>query len=170
MSLDTKLIVALTATQASTLDLASAQVPLSVRQVLELTSGTGAGKADLVFSDRRTVAASSSDSLDLAAGLTDALGTSLTFARIKAILIVAAKTNVNNVVVGGAASNGFATAFGDATDKIVLRPGALLALAAGQADATGYAVTPSTGDLLQIANSGAGSAVVYDIVLIGASA
>ena len=35
--------------------------------------------------------------------------------------------------------------------------------------AAGWLVTAGTGDLLKIANGGAGSAVDYDIILIGAA-
>ncbi|MFD8556623.1 hypothetical protein ACFV1N_04930 [Streptosporangium canum] len=170
MSLQTRLVLSLAAMLTSAQDLASAQVPLDLRHIIRLTDGTAAGQANRIFHDRRTIAASGSESLDLAGGLTDPFGASLTFARIKLMLLIAATGNSNNVVMGGAASNGFATPFGDATDKLVIRPGATLLLAAGEADGSGYAVTTATGDLLAVANSGAGSAVTYDIVLIGASA
>lgn len=170
MSLTTKLTVNLSAALTSAQDLASASVPLSLRQIVELADGTGAGHADRIFHDRRTLAASTSESLDLAGGLTDPLGASLTFARIKLMLIRAAAANTNNVLVGGAASNGFATFTADPTDKLVVRPGTTLLLATSDIDATGYAVTAATGDLLQVANSAAGTPVTYDIVLIGASA
>ncbi len=170
MSLTTKLIVGLTATLTNPLDLAQGSTPLQLREVISLADGIGAGRADKIFHDRRTLAASGSESLDLAGGLVDAYGNALTFARIKVMLIVAAAANVNNVVVGGVASLGFITPFGDATDKLVVRPGTRFLIAAGEADATAYAVTAATGDLLQVANSGAGTPVTYDIVLIGASA
>jgi hypothetical protein len=72
------------------------------------------------------------------------------------------------VLAGGAAANGWATAFGDPTDKVKIKPGGTLALLAP--GATAYPVTPATGDLLQVANSGAGTSVTYDIIVIGASA
>ncbi|MGC5009747.1 hypothetical protein ACLQ2R_03175 [Streptosporangium sp. DT93] len=170
MTLQTKVIVSMNALLTGVQDLASAEVPLSLRQALVLADGAGAGMADRIFHDRRTIAASGSDSLDLAGGLSDPLGVSLSFARLKVLLVRAAAANVNQVLVGGAASNAFAAPFGDATDKIKIPPGGTLLLAAGQADATGYAVTASTADLLLIGNGGAGSSVTYDIVLIGASA
>ena len=33
--------------------------------------------------------------------------------------------------------------------------------------AAGYAVTAGTGDILKVANSGAGTGVTYDIVIVG---
>src|SRR5688572_29561037 len=66
---------------------------------LALTSGTGADQADKVFYAQRTITASANDDLDLAGVLTDPLGGTLTFVKVKAILIVAAAGNTNNVVV-----------------------------------------------------------------------
>lgn len=125
-------------------------------------------KANLVFADRRTLAASANESLDLAGSLVDALGATITFARVRALLIEAAAANANTVVVGGAASNAWSAPFGDATDTLVVRPGGVGLLIAP--DTTGYAVTPATADLLKIANGGSGTPVTYDITLIGASA
>lgn len=151
-------------------DLVNASAPLNYRSRVQLTNGTGAGQADLVFSDTRTISASSNDDLDLAGGLTDAVGTSLTFARVKGFIITAAAANTNNIYVGGDATNTFLTWVVSEPDQVLLRPGATLALFAGSADATGYAVTASTGDLLRITNAAGGSSVSYSIVIIGASA
>ncbi|WP_282698228.1 hypothetical protein [Streptomyces sp. CC208A] len=145
------------------------RAPQSLARSMSLADGTGAGKADRVWSDRRTLAASGSEDLDLADVLLDAFGGAISFARVKGIVIAAAAGNTNNVVVGNASANAWAPLLG-ATGTVTLRPGAFLAVGTGAADATGYAVTASTGDLLKIANSGAGSTVTYDIHVIGASA
>lgn len=78
---------------------------------------------------------------------------------------MAAAANTNNVVVGGAASNGFINWVGDATDVINVRPGGVFMLVAP--DSTAYAVTASTGDILKVANSSSGTSVTYTIVIIG---
>lgn len=49
------------------------------------------------------LAASASENLDLAGGLTDDFGATLTFTAIKEIIIHASSANTNNVLVGGAA-------------------------------------------------------------------
>lgn len=170
MPLETRVLIDLAATQRSALDLVAATAPLSVQKNLILRNGTGAGNADRMFSDQRTLTASSTEDLDLAGTLTDAFGATCTFARIKLIHIEALSTNTNNVLVGGAAANQFINWVSDATDKVVVRPGGSLTLTTGSADGTGYAVTAGTGDLLRIGNSGAGSSVVYNVVLIGCSA
>lgn len=169
MALTSSMSIAASAELSAALDLGVARAPVQVRRAVSLASGTGVGKADKVFSDRRSISASSSEDLDLAGVLLDSFGAAITFARIKGLIVSAAATNSNNVVVGAASSNAWAALLG-ATHTLTLRPGAAVAVMAGEADATGYAVTASTGDLLKVANSGAGSSVSYDIVIIGASA
>lgn len=158
----------LSAAQSSALDLGTAKFPLNLAEAISLGNGTGADQADLLWSDTRTIAASGTDDLDLAGSLTSALGGTITFARIRALYVAASSANANNVVVGGAASNGFINWVADATDKVIVRPGGFLLLA--NRDAIGYAVTASTGDLLRIANSGSGTGVTYDIAILGCSA
>lgn len=170
MALDSKVSLAVVASLTKSLDLANAAVPLSKSYAASLTNGVAAGQADRVFHDQRPLAASASEDLDLAGVLVDALGDSIAFAKIKALIISAAAGNTNNVVVGGAATNGFVSWVGGATHTVTVRPGATLALFAGSADSTGYAVTAGTADLLKVANSGAGSTVTYDIIVIGTSA
>ena len=150
-------------------DLSTPSDDLKWRRGVSLATGTGIGKADLRFTDTRTLAASATEDLDLAASLTDAFGATLTFVKVKGLFISAATTNTNNVVVGAASSNTWVTLL-NSTGTVTLRPGASLALMAGAADSTTYAVTASTGDLLKIANSAGSTSVTYDIVIIGSSA
>jgi len=168
MALDAKIALKVVAALTGSLDLGGVRAPLEVSQVIDLDDGTSSGQADKIWSDRRTISASSSENIDLAGALTDALGAALTFARVKALIIKASSANVNNVVVGGHGSAAWATWVSDATDKVVVRPGGFLAFAAP--DGTAYAVTATTADMLTVANSSSGSSVTYDIVIIGASA
>ena len=149
-------------------DLASISSPLQFTRSVNLASGTGAGKADRLFSDRRTLAASATEDLDLSGALLDALGGPAAFVRVKGLIVSASKDNTNNVVFGAAASNAWATLL-NSTGAITLRPGAVAAFMAGAAD-TGWAVTAGTGDILKVANSAGGTSVTYDIVVIGDSA
>lgn len=167
MALDTRIKLSLASVLTSALDLQTRTAPLNITKSVSLTNGTGANQANQVWADQRTIAASATDSIDLAGSLTDAFGAALTFARVKAVLVQAASTNVNNVNVTRPASNG-APLFLAAGDGIPVRPGGLFLWVAP--DVTGVAVTAGTGDLLDVVNSAAGSSVVYDIVVIGASA
>ena len=126
MPLSSRVSVSLEALLTSALDLTTVSSPVDIRQQYDLANGSGAGQANKIWTDRRTLAASASEDLDLAATLTDPFGATITFARIKALLIRAASGNANNVVVGGAAENGWTTWAGDATDKVIVRPGGLL--------------------------------------------
>ena len=176
MPLTSRLTIQATGTQTGTTptpDIGSAApashfLPGALRDV-SLTNGTAAGQADRLWSDTRTLAASANEDLDLAGALLDAFGTAAVFARVKGLYIAAALGNTNNVVVGAAASNAWAT-FLNATGTMTIRPGGGVMLVAGSADATGHLVTAGTGDLLRIANSGAGTSATYDIVVIGTSA
>lgn len=157
--------VSVSGTLASDIDLGSRAYALCyTTPSYTLTNGTAADQANQIWSDTRTLAASSTEDLDLAGGLTNAFGTTLTFTKIKSIIVKAAAGNTNNVLVGGA-SNAFVNWVSDATDKIVVRPGGCFAL--HTSDSTAYAVTASTGDLLRIGNSSSGTSVTYDIILIG---
>jgi len=168
MPLDTNVILQLAATLTKALDLGTGTLPLGYKQEFAWPDGTGADKADLVWHDQRQLAASANEELDLAGVLTDAFGTTLTFAKVTALVVFAKKTNTNNVIVGGAAANALATMFSDASDKAVVRPGGLVAFIAR--DTTAYAVTAGTGDKLKIENSAGGSVVDYEIVIVGRSA
>lgn len=140
-------------------------------KLVELINGTGAvaGQADRLFYDQRTLAPSATEDFDLTGVQVDAFGVAITLARIKAIFISAVAANTNNVIVGAASANQWVTLL-NATGTVTLRPGATFAAFAGAADAAGYLVTGATGDLLKVANSGAGTSVDYEIVIIGASA
>lgn len=167
-TLTTKITGSLTATYKNDLDLASRDIVHVMSLGLTLASGTGSGQANMAWSDTRTLAASTTEDLDLAGALTDGTGATLTFARVKVIAVKAATANTNNVLVGGAAATQFVGWVSDATDKVVVRPGGLLLLYAP--DATAYPLTGGASDFLRIGNSGAGTGVDYSIVLIGSSA
>lgn len=169
MPLSALVNVAVNATLTKTTAIgATGATPLQALRAYSTADGTGAGQADRVFFDRRTLAASATEDLDLAGVLLDTYGAAITFARIKTLLIAADVGNTNNVIVGNAATNGFISWVGAATHTVTVRPGGVLLLAAS--DTTAYSVTATTADLLHVANSGAGTSVTYDVVLIGASA
>lgn len=148
------------------IDIGTVRHSLGFNPNIAFTDGAGLNQAQQLFSDHRTIAASGTDDLDLNGVLKDAAGNLIALTKIKAILIRAAAGNANNVVVGGAPANQDFSMFGSATDKVQIKPGGFMMLCAP--DANGYAVTPGTGDILRIANGGAGTSVDYDIVIIGA--
>jgi hypothetical protein len=165
MPLTSTIKASIAGSQTSVLDLGTAEFPFNVAASVALADGTAANQSDRIFSDTRTITASSTDSLDLAGALTNAFGT-VTFAKVKAVLVKAASGNTNNVNVTRPASNGLPL-FLAASDGIPVLPGgAFLWVAPG----AGVTVTAGTGDLLDLVNSGAGTSVTYDIVVVGTSA
>lgn len=151
-------------TQVGSNDLGSPKMRVSVSKLLSLVAGTAdTDEANVLFSDQRTIAASSNEDLDLAGSLTDAFGSTITAAEIVAIYVSAASGNTNNVEITVPASNGFVGPFKAASDGYVVKPGEYF-FAQSQ---SGWAVTAGTGDLLNIANSSSGTGVTYDIVIVG---
>lgn len=167
MPLTSKLSLSITAELSNAFDMVTTVARLVYEKAIDLASGTAADQADRVFSDERTLAGSASEDLDLAGVLTDALGNTITFAKIRAIFIENLATGNNQVVVGGAASNQFVGPFGAGTHTVSVGPGGFLALV--NRHTAGWTVTPGTVDLLKIANSTSGS-INYRIVIIGCSA
>lgn len=167
MALTTTILTKITAKQTGTNDLGTPSFPVEYNATTSLGSGTGDSLADQLFTDQRTIAASGTEDLDLAGGLTDAFGATLTFAKIKTIMIKADPGNTNNVTVKPATTNGFLGPFNAAADTLSIPPAGSVLL---QAPASGWVVTADTGDLLTIANSSSGTGVTYDIILVGTSA
>lgn len=168
MSLSLTVKAAIHGTHTKVLDLATAALPLDAQALLTLTDGTGANQADRVFHDQRTLTASATEDLDLAGSLTDAYGATITFAKVKAILVKAAAGNTNNVNVTRPAANGVPLYLA-ASDGVGIPPSGCLLLA-GPGAAGLATVTAGTGDLLTFTNSAGGTPVTYDVVIVGTSA
>lgn len=150
----------------SPLDLSTPTNLVKIAKQMSFAQGSGVGQADMIWSDKRTIAASGTDALDLAGSLSGPFGGTLTFARIKMVILTAAIGNTNNCNVVQPASNG-TPLFLATGDGIAVKPGGTFLWF--DPSAGGVVVTAATGDLLNIVNSGAGTGVTYDIHLIGAS-
>lgn len=166
MALTSQIVAQIIATESGTLDLGTKSAKVSASYSQSLASGTGAAAADMIWTDERTIVASGNDDLDLAGVLVGAFGNTLTFAKIKAIMVVAAEGNTNDVVIGGIGATGFVGPFGANTHTIAVKPGGVFVIGH---PGTGWTVTASTGDILRIANSSSGTSVTYKIVVIGTS-
>jgi len=165
MSQSATISVAVSVEQSSSGDINTALNTITQALTTQLLDGTGADQANQAFSDERTLAASTSENLDLAGGLTDVFGSAITFTKIKAMAVFAGANNGDNIEVGGAGSNGFDSWVGASGDKVNVPPGGMLLLTAP--DLAGLSVTASTGDLLTINNTDSGASGTYKIVLIG---
>jgi len=140
-----------------------------------LTDGTTAGKFDRAYMAERTLASAATDSLDVAGGLTDAFGASITMVEIAAIFILnkpRLSTEVANTtdltLFGG--SNPFPGILGGTTPTIgPIKPGGFAMLAAGMHASGIGAVVAATGDIVRIVN-GSGASNKYQIGILGRSA
>jgi hypothetical protein len=166
MGLQTQINLAIAAALSSALDLGEASYAPNIGANFNFADGGGDDQASQIFTDVRTLTASSTENLDLNGVLTNALGASIALTKVKALIIKADAANTNDVVVGPAASNGLVTPFNAAADRVKVKPGGLLVLVAPKS--AGYAVTAGTGDQLFVGNGAAGTSVTYTIVVIGA--
>lgn len=125
-----------------------------------ITDGTGAGKAQAVYADTRSLLTTASEDIDLRA-LVSTFGL-LTATKIKAILInpVTAATGYR-LLVGGAATNAFSACFGDASDVIRVDSGSLMLLTSL---IDGWTVD-TTHKLLKIENPSGGT-FEYEILIL----
>ena len=147
----------------SPLDLSTAFDPILINQLITFSNGTATGTCSQHWSDTRTLTASATENLDMAASIVNVFGTTLTFAKLKVVYVKAAAANTNDVQFQRATTNGVPL-FMAATDGIALAPGEIFLYVS---PGVGKTVTAATGDIFTITNSAGGTSVSYDIVLIG---
>jgi hypothetical protein len=177
MALTAELRVKIAARMTAALDLGSSASSVAVDDVWQLTDGTTANKADIIWSDTRTITASSSEDLDLAGVLTNAFGATVTMVEVVALYVQAAAANTNNVIIGDATApvplfGGSAGVGGDpvgVAPTFSVKPGGAFFVVAPNAAGL-FTVGAGSTDDLKIANSSSGTSVTYDIVVIGRSA
>lgn len=165
MTLTTRIFAYIDALEQVAGDVEYSESRFAARDPILLLTGTGASLADVKFSDTRTLAASATETLDFN-GLTDSLGRTANFVKVKALLVVAASGNTNSVIIGNVA-NSFLGPLDQLSDTVTLPPGGLYMIAAPVA---GWASTNGAFDKLKVANSSSGTSVDYSIYVIGTSA
>lgn len=144
-------------------DLTTAIEALAIAVKQDYASGTGAQQGNQFFSDSRSVNGSS-ENLDLAGGLTDAFGTTLTFTKIRHLAFhnkstVAAETLlISGNFVTGALLSGWV----DDDVKIIVPPRGWLVLSSPE---DGYTVTGTSQDIVKV-DPGANN-ISYDLYIIG---
>lgn len=147
--------------------LADVEASIKLPRRITLPDGTVAGAADRIVVGERTLAASANDDLDLAGGLNDAFGAPVTFVKLKLIIILPDVGNTNDVVLKPGNTNPFTGPFSGTTPAVQAGPGGAIVLGSPKA---GWAVTPTTGDMIRVSNSGAGTSVKYRYAFVGTSA
>lgn len=149
--------------ETSALDLSTPRDALNFSESHTLTDGSGADQIDELFHDTRAIAAAANDDLDLAGGLTDAFGNTITFASIKMLQIV--NNGDTEIKIDQSVANDWSTAIATA---ITIPAGASIQLV--NPTAAGWAVTAGTADLLRITNNDGSVAASYQIAIAGVSA
>lgn len=174
-----KFTVKIEATCGTLVDLATRESVLRMAKALEFAFGSGAAQADQIFWDRRVIAASGNDPLDLAGTLLNPNGGTITFANVKGIAVY----NRSDESISSLAGAHVAT---DA-DIVVLDTsstfqGPCKTVAKGQEIqaggiyiatnplAAGWAVTAGSADIFQVDNQDGADEALYDIMLIGDAA
>lgn len=133
---------------------------------LRFKTGTGSGQVDRIWSDRRTLASSGTDTLDLAGVLTDSYGSTITFSKIKLVYIKnRSSTDGVDLRAGPDATNGWVGMFIDASDRNRIAAGGCLLWY----DPNGQSVGAGATDELWVQNDGSVSCD-YDIIVVGTSA
>lgn len=164
MALATTLSVTLDAVLSKALDLATSSTPAINHYAAltkSLTSGTGAGQADTVFADTRSLTTGQSEDLDLAGSLVNSFGDPAVFAKVRTLLIYASTDNTVNITLFGDAAS--VPILNTAATTTTLTPGGIFLVH----NPTGFAVTATTADIIQAVN-GAGNSS-YSIIIIGTS-
>lgn len=166
MGLSAEIRAKFSAVQLGSNDQGGPEFRPSIEALLQFTNGTGADQADLLFTDTRTVGASSNDDIDLAGVLASAFGATLTIAEMAAILIVN-KSTTQTLTIGGG-SNPWISWLIATGDGIKIPPRGVFLLASPDAAGLGT-VTAATADILRVAN-GSGSSADFDIAILARSA
>lgn len=158
------LTASVTATLVGDGDLGNSYAPVKAGRTVTIAPGAATlDQADVLWADERTLAASATENIDLAGALTGLLGGTVTAAEITAIYLEADASNTNDVVFFGAETNGFNGPLSGTTPKLTLGPGDVALVT----NRKGWPVVAGTGDILLVANSAAGTAVSYKIVVLG---
>lgn len=161
LSGNTKILVNAIATKQGDLDTAVDNVLYTINNTLEFGSTTTL--VDQIFTDSRTIVASGTDSLDLYGGLTNTFGDTISFERVKFIVIKNVSTDSScilevggNSIIGNYVGGFYSTL---AINDYVCHGSAL-----------GWHITDSTHDSITISNDSSTEDAKYEIVIIGTQA
>lgn len=160
MAIDGQLAASFTINDRRTVGVgAKANIPCSIQASALFADGAGALQANVLYQGSLALVAGAK-ALDLNGVLTDSYGSTVSLLRVKGILV--RNTGVTDLSFG-AGTTPWVT-FLNSTGTITLKPGGVLLAYA--VDATGWAVTASTADLLNFTGTGTGT---FDVAILGAA-
>ena len=131
-------------------------------------NGTALNQADLLYVTTGTIAASGSLNVDLNAAVNDFFGNSVVMLRLKAMYVQLTTDTAAASILIGNGTNPLINWVGSGTHTVRVRNGGVLVLCAP--DATAYAITAGTGDVLKFLNEDGSNTATYKLGFIGASA
>lgn len=158
--------------QTGSADLGSLYWEYVTSWIIAFTSGTGVNQVNKIYQNSDTLAGSGATTYDLDAGtMLDPQNGTLTFSRIAVIAMrrtdtPAASTQDENLTIGGDfILTKLLAGWTDDALTIPVRPGGIFLYIAP--DATGVAVTASTGDAITITNASSADSCTYQIIIAG---
>ena len=141
------------------LDIANAKDLGAVSKTVSYTAGEGANALEAFWRDDRSVAITTEDPIDVAGtSIQDAFGNNITMKAIK--LLYVENTGTSTITLGGNSAE--VPYMAAVNDKIKILPGGFFLWVAS--DATGIAVTATTGDIISVTG---GSAVSPYRIVVG---
>lgn len=149
--------------KTTTVGPATAATPIGFGTGLNFSfsDGTGANQINRSYLASRTLAGGANEDLDVAGGLTDEYGTTITMTAVK--ILIVKNTGTVGITMKPAAANGLATIFSAGDHKIAA--GAQMSFI--NPSAAGWVVTAGTGDKLNFLNDSGGTSATYDILIGG---
>jgi len=141
----------------------------SVSRSPSLADGTSDNQVNQVWSTTGNLTPSATTTIDLAGGITDLYGDTVTFAAIKAIIIKNTTTTDADgtdplVRIGAAAGTVWNPVFQATSDTVDLPPYGAIMLTA---PIDGWPVSDGTSDYLKLANQDADGTASYEIGILG---
>lgn len=127
----------------------AAVIPTNWNPSATFTDGAGALQANVLYQGSLALTAGAYN-FDLAGVLTDSFGSTVTLARVKAIGFI--NNGTAAMTLGAHATAAWSTWLGTTTSTKIVRPGGWFIDTC--VDATGWAVTATTADILKIAGTG----------------
>lgn len=129
--------------------------------------GTAANQFNNVWADaNRTLAATTGEQLDLSGTLTNSLGETIDFTKVRTLIVQNDSTHTScTLSVGPGTTNGVTTIWSGTTPTETVRPNGGMTIKHSP-DVTGFAVTAGSADTIRIYNNGSTTAT-YTVMAIG---
>lgn len=141
-------------------DLTTAAETIAISKAQTYTDGSSADQANQPWSDEIELAATSGN-LDLAGGLTDAFGNTITYTSVKELMIHNTSTTAGqDITISGTFMDN--NLLGGGSSTVILGPSGVFMVAS---PIDGFTVTAGSGDILTV-DSGANT-ITYEIFILG---